>query len=116
MPSILAEISFVSNLATSAACAPRSTPEVAESLYRGIAKYRGRSQRVKVASRVERKWRSRLVHIAFKEKCAAFFLTFAAGSENLSTRTPLENKTYIAFDDHRIRHSLYSAGEAPHDD
>jgi len=55
MPSILAEISFVSNPGDERRLrTPEYRQKIAESLYRGIAKYVGGLSGVKVASKVER--------------------------------------------------------------
>jgi len=55
MPSILAEISFVSNPPTSASSKPRSNRQrIAESLYRGVSKYVNGLSGVKVASKIDK--------------------------------------------------------------
>jgi N-acetylmuramoyl-L-alanine amidase len=55
MPSILAEISFVSNPADAAKLeTPEYREKIAESLYKGIAKYAGGLSGVKVASKLSK--------------------------------------------------------------
>ena len=54
MPSILAEISFVSNPTDEAKLeTPEYRQKIAESLYKGIAKYAGGLSGVKVATEVQ---------------------------------------------------------------